>query len=369
MCKQGEIAIQQTIIPDYRLGVFEILRSRYGSRLNVYAGDADFGGSPVSATIAWERYSKIVNHYFGCSRLLWQSHVIGHLIRAEVAILNGNLRIVSNLPVLLMRRILRRRTLIWGHASGRSGIAKHIRRLYNNLSDGVIAYTESDKTVFESASPAIRVWVAANSCVFAKDCVPVSSSDELPDSFIYVGRLIPEKKVDVLLRAFSQAKSVGLLPKQAKLIIVGSGPEKEGLVEYVEAQGLSGEVRFTGHVSETRALRDLYSCSIASVSPGYVGLSATQSFSFGVPMLVSRDERHSPEIEACHAGFNALFFDTHSISDFSNLLQSVWGVRESWLAKREDIANWTKANYSFEAMSEAFISAIEASPCGTGQIE
>lgn len=43
---------------------------------------------------------------------------------------------------------------------------------------------------------------------------------------------------------------------------------------------------------------DVYANALVSVSPGYVGLSLTQSLSFGVPMLIAIDEAHVPEIDA-----------------------------------------------------------------------
>lgn len=359
MPAHARIVIQQTIIPDYRLGVFGLLRDRLGDTFDVYAGEADFGGSPKSSPSAWNYYTKVQNRYVLGSRLLWQSGVIRRLIVADVTILSGNLRILSNIPVLILRRILGRRTLIWGHASGKSKTAKLIRRYVNRLANGIIAYTRSDCEMILKDSPSSQVWVASNSCVFAKDCTPVPISSELPDSFIYVGRLVEAKKVRVLLGGFSRAVSTGLIPQTAKLTIVGDGPTKGDLVECVSKAGLSEQVCFTGHVSSVEHLREFYASAIASVSPGYVGLSATQSFSFGVPMLISKDEHHSPEIEACQEGFNAIFFQTDNLSDMANTLKALWHQRSEWAEKRADIAAWTKQNYSFEAMSRAFISAVE----------
>ena len=52
--------------------------------------------------------------------------------------------------------------------------------------------------------------------------------------------------------------------------------------------GIDRDVIFYGHVSEPSELRSVYGASVASLSPGYVGLSVTQSLGFGVPMIVSR---------------------------------------------------------------------------------
>ena len=56
-----KIALQQSIIPDYRLGLFLLLREQWEDQFEVYAGDADFGGSPVSTEEAWDHFERVQN--------------------------------------------------------------------------------------------------------------------------------------------------------------------------------------------------------------------------------------------------------------------------------------------------------------------
>ena len=122
--------------------------------------------------------------------------------------------------------------------------------------------------------------------------------------------------------------------------------------------GLADRVVFEGHRGTIDELRPLYRDAIASVSPGYVGLSLIQSIGFGVPMLFARDEPHSPEIEAAIEDENVRSFPSDSPKELASLLVSVARERAAWLARREEISGWTRANYSVEVMVAAFVSAL-----------
>jgi glycosyltransferase involved in cell wall biosynthesis len=62
----------------------------------------------------------------------------------------------------------------------------------------------------------------------------------------YAGRLVPEKGVDVLLKA------VAGLPGNWKLLIAGQGPELVGLKSLAQQWGIQEHVSFEGHVSSLR---------------------------------------------------------------------------------------------------------------------
>lgn len=342
------------------MGLILLLREKWGDAFQVYAGDADFGGSPVSTEDAWGYFERVDNRYLFGGRFLWQWGCFRKLLSADVTILNGNMRMLSNTAVLLLRRGLGRRTILWGHAKGRNGVASVLRGLYLRLCNGFIAYTESQAQSLRERYRFLTVWVAANACVHAEDCVPLHAEIDEVDSILYVGRLVKAKKVRLLLEGFIQARQTGKLPDSIRLVFVGDGAERTALEEMVEAAGLTQRVEFAGHVGDVAKLREYYRRAICSVSPGYVGLSATQSFSFGVPMLVARDEFHSPEIEACQKGFNAEFFQSDDVNSLASALEEMYRDKRTWFAKRKDIAEWTRSKYSFQAMAESFQAAISS---------
>lgn len=74
--------------------------------------------------------------------------------------------------------------------------------------------------------------------VFAKD-------DRVPRDreLVFVGRLVREKGVDVLLTALEHLKAAHLRPS---LSVIGDGPEARALHEQVDRLGLGSQVRFVG---------------------------------------------------------------------------------------------------------------------------
>lgn len=358
MTSELSILIQQPIIPDYRMGLFKMLKDLFGGELQVVAGDADFGGSPKSTEDAWLHFERVKNHYIS-GGLLWQSDVFWRLLKADVVVLNANMRILSNDLILMLRKILGRQTLLWGHVEGQSVCSSSLRRVYLRLSSGFVAYTKSQAEMLSALSPRLPVWVAANSCVYASDCRALAASEKAVDSILYVGRLVKAKKVGLLLEGYRHAREVGLLDPSIRLVFVGDGDERFALKARVEQCGFGNVVEFKGHISDVGTLREQYRKAACSVSPGYVGLSATQSFSFGIPMLIAQGEFHSPEIEACREGMNAKFFEKNDPVSLAEGLAEFVSERRRWLARREEISEWTKANYSFEAMRDAFVQAIE----------
>jgi glycosyltransferase involved in cell wall biosynthesis len=113
-----------------------------------------------------------------------------------------------------------------------------------------------------------------------------------------------------------------------------------------------------GPISDYEKLRALYGRSIATLSPGYVGLSITQSLGFGVPMIYSKDEPHSVEIISAREGWNSLTFQTDSSDDFCNTMLKITRERESWIDRAEEISTDCRQKFSIETMAREFVKAI-----------
>ena len=172
-------------------------------------------------------------------------------------------------------------------------------------------------------------------------------------NIIYVGRLTKSKKPILLVKSFHL--SMKNIPNEANLLIVGDGGERELIEKYIKQNNLSNRIKLLGHIDDYEKLKELYSTSLASVSPGYVGLSATQSFGFGVPLIISKNEQHSPEFEAIKITENSMFFITNNMESLSQEITKFYKRKEMWINKRIDICNFCRENYSVEVMAESFL--------------
>lgn len=103
---------------------------------------------------------------------------------------------------------------------------------------------------------------------------------------LYVGRLVPEKGVNVLLGAMP---SVLNSHPEAKLVVVGEGYYKEELMRIAGQLSIFPKVHFTGYVDD-ETLRRLYKCASVAVFPSLYepfGIVALEAMASGVPVIVS----------------------------------------------------------------------------------
>jgi len=105
-----------------------------------------------------------------------------------------------------------------------------------------------------------------------------------------LGRLSPEKGLDLLLKAFAHQEA---RHPNISLVIVGDGPEKKRLVGLTEALGLADRVHFTGYLAEPQALLE------------GARLLAIPSYQEGLPITL---------LEAMRAGIDVLASDVGEIS-------------------------------------------------------
>ena len=107
-----------------------------------------------------------------------------------------------------------------------------------------------------------------------------------PYQFIYVGRLVFYKNLEVIIKA------IGIVRKEfpeVKLIIIGVGPHKKLLDELIKNLNLESNIQFTGYVDAEEKVRLLAESSallFPSLCEGF-GLVILEAFSLKRPVLVS----------------------------------------------------------------------------------
>ncbi len=351
------IVLNQTVLPDYRLPLFEALRERYRARLVITCGDESPPSGLRSCTDA--RRVATVRENVGVlgRRLVWQRGLVEDARRTPLLITEFNMRAPSTWAALAERHARGLPTVLWGHSRGRTRALEPLRRWMLRRADGFIAYTNTQAEAIRCECPWLSVRTAPNALMWQRDCWLHEGSEDDAWDILFVGRLITAKKPLLLLRAFSEATP--LLPPRARLVFVGDGPERAGLHSEASRLGVGGRVQFHGHEASVEELRRLYGRTVVSVSPGYVGLSATQSFAFGVPMLVAAEEAHSPELEACVEGISARFFTSGDASDLAHLLVDSYEHRDALLRGRRSLSEWTSSRYSLDRMLQTFEETIE----------
>lgn len=111
-------------------------------------------------------------------------------------------------------------------------------------------------------------------------------SETNPLQFVYVGRLVFYKNLEVVIKAISIAKKTE--PK-TNLIIMGSGPHKKPLEELTKSLGLESNIEFKGYVSADEKAKIIATSSallFPSLCEGF-GLVILEAFAQSKPVLVS----------------------------------------------------------------------------------
>ncbi len=153
--------------------------------------------------------------------------------------------------------------------------------------DRVIAATEfGRRALLERGylNPGSRIAVIPNgvSADWFQGLQPGLSDDEI--AFLFVGRLDPQKGVDVLLRALAN------VPEHCLLRVVGTGPHEREYKKLAGELGLGSRVDFVGHCSpeEIRTqLRAAYALVLPSRAELF-GIVLIEAMAMGVPVIASR---------------------------------------------------------------------------------
>jgi glycosyltransferase involved in cell wall biosynthesis len=340
---------------EYRLAAIAQLQRRLGRRFCLYAGVTAYDPSIRVLTSVEVDLVELRNVYVK-GDLLFQNIPWRRYLSSQSLLLDLNPRVPHIWILLVVRRILGKRTVLWGHAwprGGRRQRSERIRRCMRALSSAVVTYTNTQADELKRAQPALTV-VAAPNALYSRTEMVFDRSTERR-RILFVGRLVEEKKPELLLQAFELAAEA--IP-DALLTFVGEGPLAAKLKTSVLKSSYRNRIELLGHIGDLELLRRLYGESVVSVSPGYVGLSATQSFGFGVPMLISQDEPHSPEIEAADVSRNAQMFRTDDRAALSSSLIGFWANRLLWSSRGPEIAEKCAATYSVERMVDGLVAAL-----------
>lgn len=349
-----KFVLVQTAVGDYRREFLKIVQQRMADDFLLLVGEKYFDGTTLTRVDLGANQQKIANRYYLGNKVSFQTGQFRKVMRAKRAMLELNPRILSNWPLIVGRRLLGRKTCVWGHAWSRNGRGKggtKARDAMIRLAGNILAYTPRDADDFRQRLPkSVGIYCAPNALYPAAEIYDRAVGQ--PYRFLFIGRLVTAKKPDLVLRAF--AKSAPDMPG-SRLSIVGSGPLEESLKALASELRVSDQVEFHGHINDLNRLAVLFGESAACLSPGYVGLSAIQSFSFGTPMLVADNEPHSPEIAAVTEGTNSLFFRSDDQQDFADAMKRIWSERDVWQQRRSAIADFCRENYSAERMADGFM--------------
>jgi glycosyltransferase involved in cell wall biosynthesis len=132
---------------------------------------------------------------------------------------------------------------------------------------------------------------------------------------LFVGNLLPLKRVDLLLRALAQIKS-----DDWRLVVVGGGYAEADYKKLVRILGLTDKVRFVGYCVDRDKLAEYYNAAWTTVLPTdneSFSLVAVESLACGTPVILSSNSGGANRIKA---GENGWLFAPGSEEDLRKVL-------------------------------------------------
>jgi glycosyltransferase involved in cell wall biosynthesis len=350
----GRLALQQRVLPSYRVPFFDLLAQHCEGGMSLFAGQArpEETISSGRTQVAEYREAKNIHLFVGAFYLCYQQGLIDWLEEwnPDALIVEANPRYLSTPAAVRWMHKRGRKVLGWGLGSPPvDGMRKGRRFAFIDQFDGMISYSQRGAEEYAALGfPREKIFVAHNSVSLAPTSNVNRQKLNTKPVILFVGRLQARKRVDSLLRACAEMES------KPRLIIAGDGPERVALETLAKETYPSTEFIGAKHGVE---LKSYFEQADLFVLPGTGGLAVQEAMSYGLPVIVAKGDGTQDDLVRENNGwqippedYNALVFTMkNALSDMERLREM---GKESLRIVAEEI--------NIQKMVEAFVTALNS---------
>ncbi len=139
-----------------------------------------------------------------------------------------------------------------------------------------------------------------------------------PNLIVFLGRMVVEKNIDKLLRAFATLDPA----LDARLELVGGGDQENALKALASSLGVSARVKFTSYVDESYLRKALQRAKVFAMpsTAELQSISTMEAMASGLP-IVGADAMALPHL--IHDGENGYLFEPGNVAELAEKLTKV----------------------------------------------
>lgn len=209
---------------------------------------------------------------------------------------------------------------------------------------------------FLENNTSVRPVLAISNAVNTHEYTP-NMTQKQENLILFVGRVVHEKQIDKLLRAFTI-----LDPKlNAKLEIVGFGDQEQPLANLAKTLGIADRVHFTGQVTDAEKKDALHRAKVFAM-PSIAELQSIatlEAMSSGLP-IVAADAMALPHL--VHDGENGYLFKAGDVDEFAAKLTKVLEMPHAELLKLKEESLRIAITHDIETTLDTFESLYRSEP-------
>ena len=316
----GKLAVQQRVLPTYRVPFFEQLADLNESGLGFFSGTARNSEAISSGKF---NHHKVLhwqgnNVHIGAGPLYicWQQGLLNWLedYQPDVLVVEANPRYLTTPKAIQWMHERGRPVLGWGlgvsEVSGLlGGFRKRERETCVHSLDGISAYSEKGAEEYRQFGiPENRVFTAHNAAVLPPTQAIVREPFVKRATILFVGRLQRRKRLDVLFQACATIP----LHLQPNVLIAGDGPDRGYFESF--AREIFPDALFLG-AKYGDELEVLYKQADLFVLPGTGGLAIQQAMAHSLPVIVAEGDGTQDDLVRPENGWLVTPGDVQSLAD------------------------------------------------------
>lgn len=327
----NKICLINNFAAHYRTNIFTLMDQELD--IDFVFGDHYLDVKKMDYSLLSHKVTEVKNKRIG--PFTWQTQVVRLLFQGyDKYIVLGEPMNLSTWLILLFGRILGKKVFFWSHGwyGKETKIKARIKKVFFGLASGTLLYGNYARNLMINEGLSSNKLTTIHNSLMYDEQLPIRNQLKKSDLFnrhfnnifpvvIFIGRLTPVKKLDLLLKAQAINKKSGLIYNVA---FIGDGEARSSLLTLTQDLDLKENVWFYGPSYDEKELSQIIFDADLCVAPGNIGLTAMHAMVYGCPCISHNDYKwQMPEFEAIKEGLTGSFFERDNVESLADSI-SKW---------------------------------------------